>query len=71
MRNKRSSNFSNDRFVRFTVKTFPALLERRSDGVLLEGGPKTFRANAESFGKIVVCDFQNSRRVKSVLLGGL
>ena len=34
IRNRRSSNFSEDKFLRLTVKMLPALLNRRSDGEL-------------------------------------
>ena len=34
IKNKRSSNFSEDKFVRLTVKMLPALLNSRSDGEL-------------------------------------
>ena len=70
MRNKRSSNFSDDKLVRLTVNIFPALLNKRSDGELPAGALRTFWANAESLGREVDCDFQKSSISKS-FLGGL
>ena len=56
MRNKRSSNFSDDKLMRLTVNIFPALLNKRYDGELPAGAPRTFWANAESLGREVDCD---------------
>ena len=69
MRNKRSSNFSDDKLVRLTVNIFSALLNKRSDSEFPTGAPRTFLANAESLGREVDCDFQKSSRPKSFLGG--
>ena len=69
MRNKRSSNFSDDKLVRLTVNIFPALPNKRPDYELPAGAPRTLWTNAESLGKEVDCDFQKSSRPKSFFRG--
>ena len=70
MRSKRSSNFSDDKLVRWTVNIFLVLLNKRFDSEIPAGAPRTFSAKAESLGREVDCDFEKSSRRKS-FLGGL
>ena len=49
------------------MNIFPALLNKRFDGELPAGAPRTLWTNAESLGKEVDCDFQKSSRPKSFL----